>query len=150
MVAAIQPEPKLAGWYPAWRHPAFAAARTLHSHLVFDLVVADVPPAVAAGVGLDLNVTAEVPLLLVERDSWLSDPAAAQPPASAEAARGMLEEILRRCVRAWCSLPQEVECRRRDFPQWAAKLRQVGDERGARPGQGLATAVGDLEEALGW
>jgi glycosyltransferase involved in cell wall biosynthesis len=127
LVKSIFPEPIENDWYPAWLLPAAAAARALHAAHPFDLVVANILPAVGAGVGLDLVRATGLPLLLVERDSWVFSPFTGQPYPDAERTRPLLEEALGRAARVWYTNRAMADLHRREFPQWAGKIRLVGN-----------------------
>ncbi|MDR1118025.1 MAG: hypothetical protein LBL01_01825 [Bifidobacteriaceae bacterium] len=124
-VRGIHPDPDGNGWFPAWRPAASAAARRLHAAAPFDLVIANILPAVAAGVALDLNADAGVPMALVERDSWVFNPFTAEPYGDAEASRPLLEEIYRRAVQVWYVNGSLADLHRREFAPWAVKIREV-------------------------
>jgi glycosyltransferase involved in cell wall biosynthesis len=123
--SSIHPEPVGDGWYPSWLPPALAAARRLQAAAPFDLVVANIVPAVAAGVALGLNASAGVPLVLVERDSWVFSPFTGEPYPDAEDSRPRLEEIYRRAVQVWYVNRPLADLHRREFAPWAQKIREV-------------------------
>jgi glycosyltransferase involved in cell wall biosynthesis len=121
----IHPDPILNPWFPAWRPAASAAARALHDHAPFDLVIANILPAVAAGVALSVNLATGIPMVLVERDSWVFSPYTGQPYDDAALSRPLLEEIMSRAVQVWYINQPLAHLHRREFPAWAHKIKEV-------------------------
>jgi glycosyltransferase involved in cell wall biosynthesis len=124
-VRGLHPDPERNGWLPGWRPAASAAARVLNAKAPFDLVVANILPAVSAGVALDLNTATGTPLVLVERDSWVFSPITGQPYADADVSRPLLEDVFRRAAQVWYVNTPLAELHRNEFAPWADKVREV-------------------------
>jgi hypothetical protein len=119
------PEPISDFWYPDWLAPASAVARALHQREPFDLAIATVLPAVAAGVVLRLNVDTGLPFVLYERDSWVFSPFTGEPYEDAERTRPFLEYVFERAHQIWYVNTPLADLHRREFPDWADKVREV-------------------------
>jgi glycosyltransferase involved in cell wall biosynthesis len=124
-VEGLFPEPVNNGWYPAWVAPATATASALHRQDPFDLVIANILPAAGAGVALGMTESAGLPLMLVERDSWVFNTFTGRPYDDAAATRPVLEAVMDRAVQIWYINQPLADLHRREFPAWADKIRAV-------------------------
>jgi glycosyltransferase involved in cell wall biosynthesis len=118
------PEPPNDAWYPDWLPAATATARALHEQSDFDLVIATVLPAVAAGVALRLHGDTGLPFVLYERDSWVFD-TFANPYPNAERSRPLLEHVMAQAHQVWYINQPWTDFHRREFAPWADKIFQA-------------------------